>query len=854
MYDAYRRAATNSATGVLPEHALVTAFQRDARGLVTNYVQASGVSPSTCVSRRFDGYGQVTNEQVAILGQITNTFTQTWDAAGLRAALVSPTAEFDYSYRVDGLMTGVSAFGAFYWFGYGDNGLLSGRGSLWRQVTVDRRDGQGRLLQQTAKGGGTTALVETLSWRANSTLGSYTATRSGAGGWNDNRVFQYNARNQLINEPVGLSSGTAATNTYSFDANGLGVLTGIQLSGALANNWQATGLSPFSQVASETWSQSGLTVRAGGSVVGASSVTATLDGSPISPSVVAGRWYADLSLAPGNHTLAATANYPVGQCAATATSGFTVLGANNVTNYYDAAGNVTNRSFANGKSQALAWDAAGRLVSLIERTYSTNGFNWAAIYDALGRRLRTVQVPVVNGATNSAMTLTIDSFFDPQVEFSEIAVTVNGSRTWKLMGPDLDGRFGSLQGVGGVEATIPENPGFATAVVNDCFGNIQGTAPGVPATWTSTRVSAYGPEIGYQAPSLSVGTPSLADSLAWRSRRIDPSGLCWLGARYYDPLAGRFMSADPLGHEASWDLYSFCSGDPLKRFDPTGRFGKSVSGSSGGVDGDLCGGSRAGCGGIGPTWFDRMNQEQAFSDYWRSYYETEADMFQMRYGAYFQAETPTWGDFFSSALNMTPFVGAFKMWIEGGFTGKDMVTGQWLDRSGWETFFGSAGNALGSLSLMSGVMSEAAQGARFAPGYADWQARSVLSWQSSPLEGLATKGRAATVFENAPRGFSNWRQGIQVHQNFEEALNALHDTRPGDWLMKTAPRQTGVDATYIGPTTRYPGVQYAELKPYSQNTLDTFGNQLQNWGLPQGQTELFFYNRSGVIGSSGFRF
>jgi len=74
------------------------------------------------------------------------------------------------------------------------------------------------------------------------------------------------------------------------------------------------------------------------------------------------------------------------------------VGANSVTNYYDAAGNVTNRVFANGRGQVLTWDAAGRLVSVIERVYSTNGFNWAAIYDALGRRLRTTQVPVVNGA------------------------------------------------------------------------------------------------------------------------------------------------------------------------------------------------------------------------------------------------------------------------------------------------------------------------------------------------------------------------------------------------------------------------------------------------------------------------
>jgi RHS repeat-associated protein len=73
---------------------------------------------------------------------------------------------------------------------------------------------------------------------------------------------------------------------------------------------------------------------------------------------------------------------------------------------------------------------------------------------------------------------------------------------------------------------------------------------------------------------LTPSTP-LAEALVWRSRRLDPTGYYRLGSRYYDPMAGRFISADPLGHSGSWDLYSFCNGDPLNRFDPTGRLGKN---------------------------------------------------------------------------------------------------------------------------------------------------------------------------------------------------------------------------------------------------------------------------------------
>jgi RHS repeat-associated protein len=170
------------------------------------------------------------------------------------------------------------------------------------------------------------------------------------------------------------------------------------------------------------------------------------------------------------------------------------------------------------------------------------------------------------------MTLTLDSYFDPQVEFGEVGVGVNGQRTWKVLGPDLDGDYGSLQGVGGLEATVQESSGLTTPVLDDYFGNVLATISS-KVRWSPVRVGGYGPVLGYQSSTLTANTP-LADTLVWRSRSIDPSGFYNLGARYYDPIAGHFLSPDPLGHAASMDLHSFCDGDPINQFDPTGRFGK----------------------------------------------------------------------------------------------------------------------------------------------------------------------------------------------------------------------------------------------------------------------------------------
>ncbi|MDE2515962.1 MAG: hypothetical protein KGL12_08045 [Rhodospirillales bacterium] len=69
------------------------------------------------------------------------------------------------------------------------------------------------------------------------------------------------------------------------------------------------------------------------------------------------------------------------------------------------------------------------------------------------------------------------------------------------------------------------------------------------------------------------------------------SGLDLAGARAYDPVAGRWLSRDPLGEGADpqGNLYAYVGGDPVGAVDPSGRFGLLVgalvgAGVGGGVD------------------------------------------------------------------------------------------------------------------------------------------------------------------------------------------------------------------------------------------------------------------------------
>ena len=94
----------------------------------------------------------------------------------------------------------------------------------------------------------------------------------------------------------------------------------------------------------------------------------------------------------------------------------------------------------------------------------------------------------------------VASIYDPQVEFLEIGVNVNGVQAWKVYGPDLNGTYGGLQGTGGLEATIMDGTGAATGVINDFFGNGVATISGGSVTWNTTKVGGLWPAARQRRP------------------------------------------------------------------------------------------------------------------------------------------------------------------------------------------------------------------------------------------------------------------------------------------------------------------------------------------------------------------
>jgi len=194
----------------------------------------------------------------------------------------------------------------------------------------------------------------------------------------------------------------------------------------------------------------------------------------------------------------------------------------------------------------------------------------AAVYDGLGRRVQTSYQPTVSGSASGAAS-TLTYYYDPQVEFLELGQLNGTDRTWKVYGPDKSGTYGGAQGIGGLDNEVDEAGNFDNVPINNYFGDAVGETfyeslgTGVYSYESYPYVSAlggYGYEPGSNYYDL---TPQ------WRGHYVDWTGLIYMGARYYEPQSGRFLSADPLGNASSMSLYDYCNGDPVNGLDPDGE-------------------------------------------------------------------------------------------------------------------------------------------------------------------------------------------------------------------------------------------------------------------------------------------
>jgi RHS repeat-associated protein len=196
---------------------------------------------------------------------------------------------------------------------------------------------------------------------------------------------------------------------------------------------------------------------------------------------------------------------------------------------YDVQGNIVQRG-----SQGYTFDMANRMTSATGKgTYA---------YDGLGRRVSVVGTDGVNRIQVYSQ--------EGQLLFA----TASGAPLAAGIKYVYLDRHVIAEVGGGVQYDHTDGLGSPVALTDAARGVI-----------SRTRYEPYGVTAAGPTPALGFGGHVSAADL----------GLVYMQQRYYDPVAGRFLSIDPVMTDAnsggSFNRYAYVSNNPYKHIDPDGR-------------------------------------------------------------------------------------------------------------------------------------------------------------------------------------------------------------------------------------------------------------------------------------------
>ena len=72
------------------------------------------------------------------------------------------------------------------------------------------------------------------------------------------------------------------------------------------------------------------------------------------------------------------------------------------------------------------------------------------------------------------------------------------------------------------------------------------------------------------AQSIPAGKPLVSYSHRYPGQVDDGNGLYYNFHRFYDPLAGRYTNADPIGLDGGWNRFGYVGGNALSFVDKDG--------------------------------------------------------------------------------------------------------------------------------------------------------------------------------------------------------------------------------------------------------------------------------------------
>jgi RHS repeat-associated protein len=205
---------------------------------------------------------------------------------------------------------------------------------------------------------------------------------------------------------------------------------------------------------------------------------------------------------------------------------------------YDAVGSTTTRAVAGEAEQTLAGDAEGKLTGVTQA-----GPMSSYVYTADGERLVRKQPGTTTVYLPGGQDLTL----------TNATSTVTAMRYYSFHGQT-------------VAVRTDKTGASVSSLVNDPHGTAELSIANGTGVVSKRRMDASGLARG-EAPDSWVGDHGFLN------KPKDETGLVSLGARYYEPAAGRFVSVDPvmlLGTPQQWAAYSYADNNPVTYSDPSG--------------------------------------------------------------------------------------------------------------------------------------------------------------------------------------------------------------------------------------------------------------------------------------------
>jgi RHS repeat-associated protein len=209
---------------------------------------------------------------------------------------------------------------------------------------------------------------------------------------------------------------------------------------------------------------------------------------------------------------------------------------------YDNNGNLLTWFPAGGK-HTYTYDSENRLLTAAVAGSATPAISYE--YDALGRRVKKT----VSGTVTQYL-------LDGDEEIAELDGAGAVLRRY-ITGPKIDERIAQVEGSG-------------TGVLPSYYhinhqGSVMAMTDGPGTVTERMSYDEYG--------NLSADSVVTGQQFRYAGRRFDPeTGLYFYRARYYSPVLGRFLQADPLGYTDSFNLYAYTDNDPVNGTDPSGQY------------------------------------------------------------------------------------------------------------------------------------------------------------------------------------------------------------------------------------------------------------------------------------------